>query len=129
MLRKISNYLAVIALCLSVGGTSVLAYSTKGKTEYKKVFVNDSKDFNFYNEFIRGGGKHSYTVKVEAGKEVKIKIHSSKNIALNIQSPDGQTRTNSAERYFEVKLSAEGEYTVELESLFLSQYSMEVSTR
>ena len=129
MLRKISNYLAVIALCLSVGGTSALADSTKGKTEYKKVFVNDSKDFNFYNEFIRGGGKHSYTVKVEAGKEVKIKIHSSKNIALNIQSPSGQTRTNSAERYFEVKLNAEGEYTIELEAIYLSQYSMEVSTR
>ena len=129
MLRKVCNYLAVMALCLAVGGTSALADSTKGKTEYKKFSVNDTKDFNFYNEFIRSGGKHSYTVKVEAGKEVKIKIRSSQNIALNIQSPDGQTRTNSAERHFEIKLATKGEYTVELESLYLSQYSMEISTR
>lgn len=128
MLRKICNYLAVIALCLAVGGTSVLA-KVNTKTEYKKIFVDDSKDYSFYNEFIRGDGKHSYTVKVKAGEEVKIKINSSKGVALKIQSPDGQVTENAAERYFEVKLGAEGEYVVEIESLYLSRYSMEISSK
>jgi hypothetical protein len=129
MLRKICNYLAVIALSLLVGGNAVFANSStvKGKTENKKIFVDDNKDFSFYNEFIRGNGKHSYTVKVGAGEEVKIKLHSSKSVALKIQSPDGQTQNNAAQRHFEVKLGSEGVYVIEFESLYLSQYSLEIS--
>jgi hypothetical protein len=128
MLRKICNYLAVIALCLAVGGTSVLA-KVNTKTEYKKIFVDDQKDFSFYNELIRADGKHAYQIKVEAGKEAKIKIRSLNGVALKIQSPDGQITENTAERYFEVNLSAEGEYLVEIESLYLSRYSMEISSK
>ena len=128
MLRKICNYLAVIALCLSVGGTSVLA-KVNTKTENKKIFVDDNKDFSFYNEFIRGDGKHAYTVKVKAGEEVKIKINSSKGVTLKIQSPNGQITENATQRFFEVKLGSEGEYTVEIESLYLSRYSMEISSK
>lgn len=131
MLRKLCNYLAIIALSLFVGANSVLAGSNavKDKTEYKKIFVDDDKDFSFYNELIRADGRHTYQIKVEAGKEVRIKIRSLDGIALKIQSPGGQITENEAERFFDVKLTAEGTYTVELASLYLSQYSMEVKSR
>jgi hypothetical protein len=128
MLRKICNYLAIIALSLIVTGNSVIAHPTvsKGKRDVKQITVDDDKDFNFYNEFLSGGSKHSYTIKVEAGKEVKLKVRASKSVALNIQAPSGQTTKNAAEKYFEVRLSAPGEYTVELEALAIAQYSLEV---
>lgn len=131
MLRKICNYLAVIALSLVVAGNSVLAHSTvvKGKNDVKSFKVEENKDFHLYREFLRGGGTHSYTIKVNAGEEVKIKIHASNGVSLKIQTPNGQTKNNSAEKYFEVKLNAEGEYVVELESLFVSQYTMEVLSK
>jgi len=131
MLRKICNYLVIIALSLIVTGNSVLANSTvvKSRNEVKKVVVDDSKDFNFYKGVVPGSGKHSYTVKVEAGQEVQIKIHSANGVALKIQTPDGQVKNNSAEKFFEVRLKNEGEYVVELESLFTSQYSIEISSK
>lgn len=131
MLRKICNYLAVIALSLAVTGNAALANSsvTKNKNGYKAVKVENDKDFHAYREFLRSGGKHSYTVKVETGKEVVIKIKASNNVSLKIQTPDGQIKDNSAEKFFEIKLGTEGEYVVELESLFVSQYSMEVLSK
>lgn len=129
MLRKICNYLAVIALSIAVAGSSVLANPSVGKNKggYKTVTVENDKDFHLYKEFLRSGGKHAYTVKVEAGKEVKIKVKASNNVSLNIQAPDGQFNSRNAEKFFEIKLSNAGEYVIELESLYVSQYSMEVS--
>ncbi len=129
MLRKICNYLAVIALSIAVSGSSVLANPSVGKNKggYKTVTVENDKDFHLYREFLRSNGaKHSYTVKVEAGNEVKIKINASNNVSLKIQAPDGQFSSSAAEKFFEIKLSNAGEYVIELESLFVSQYSMEV---
>jgi hypothetical protein len=132
MLRKICNYLAVIALSISVAGSTVLANPSVGKNKggYKTVTVENDKDFHLYKEYLRsGGGKHSYTVKVEAGKEVKIKINASNNISLKIQAPDGHFSSKQAEKFFEIKLLNAGEYVIELESIFLSQYSMEVLSK
>lgn len=131
MLRKICNYLAVIALSLAVTGNAALANSsvTNNKNGYKAVKVENDKAFHAYREFLRSGGKHSYTVKVEAGKDVLIKIKASNNVSLKIQTPDGQIKDNSAEKFFEIKLNTEGEYVVEIESLFVSQYSMEVLSK
>lgn len=131
MLRKICNYLAVIALSVAVTGSSVLANPSVGKNKggYKTVTVENDKDFHLYKEFLASGGKHAYTVKVEAGKELKIKVKSSNNVSLKIQAPDGQFNSPDAEKFFEINLATEGEYVIELESLFVSQYSMEVSSR
>lgn len=131
MLRKICNYLAVIALTVGVAGSSVLANPSVGKNKgYKSVTVENDKDFHLYREYLRSnGGKHSYTVKVEAGREVKIKINASNSVSLKIQAPDGQFNSKQTEKFFEIKLSNAGEYVIELESLFVSQYSMEVRSR
>lgn len=129
MLRKICNYLVIIALSLIVTGNSVLANSTveRSKNEVKKVVVVDSKDFSYYRGFVSGSGKHSYTVKVETGQEVQIKIHSANGVALKIQTPDGKVKNNSTEKFFEVRLKSEGEYVIELESFSASLYSIEIS--
>ncbi len=131
MLRKICNYLAVIALSISVAGGSVLANPSVGKNKggYKTVTVENDKDFHLYKEFLRSGGKHAYTIKVEAGKAVTIKVKASNNVSLKIQAPDGQFNSDEAEKFFEIKLANAGEYVVELESLFVSQYSMEISSK
>lgn len=129
MLRKFCNYLAVIALSVAVTGSTVLANPSVGKNKggYKTVTVENDKDFHLYREYLRSnGGKHSYTVRVEAGKEVKIKINASNKVSLKIQAPDGQFNSPEAEKFYEIKLSNAGEYVIELESLFVSQYAMEV---
>jgi len=131
MLRKICNYLVIIALALIVTGNSVSANSSvlTNKNEVRKVVVDDNKDFNYYKGFVSSTGKHSYTIKVDAGQEVQIKIRSANGVALKIQTPDGQIKNNSAEKFFEVRLKSEGEYVVELESFFASLYSMEISSK
>lgn len=128
MLRKICNYLAVVALTVAVSGSSVLANPSVGKNKggVKTVRVENDKDFHLYKEFLRSGGKHAYTVKVEAGKEVKIKVRASNNVSLKIQAPDGQFSSQEAEKFFEIKLTNAGEYVIELESIYVSQYSVEV---
>lgn len=128
MFRKICNYLAVFALSLMVTGNIALANPTasNAKKEVKTVAVDSSKDFNYYVEFIKSGGRHSYNVKVEPGKEVKVRIRSSKGISLNIQKHNGETQNYQNEKVFDVRLRAEGEYVLELESLFISQYSIEI---
>lgn len=129
MLRKICNYLAVAALSIAVSGSTVLANPSsvgKNKDGYKTVTVENDKDFHQYTEFLSGNGKHAYTIKVESGKQVKIKIKASTSVSVKIQAPDGQFNSDEAEKSFEIKLSNAGEYVVELESLFVSQYTMEV---
>lgn len=131
MLRKICNYLAVIALSVAVTGSTVLANPSVGKNKgaSKTVTVENDKDFHLYKEFIASGGKHAYTVKVEAGKQVNIKVKASNNVLLKIQAPDGYFNSPDAEKFFEIKLANAGEYVIELESLYVSQYSIEVLSK
>ena len=131
MLRKFYNYLAVLALCAIVSGGSVFANSnvsknSKNKKGVKSVKVADDKDFQLYSELLHAGAKHSYTIKVSEGEQVKVKIHSANGVAVNIQTPAGQTETNQAEKYFELKLTAAGEYTIDVQAPSYAQYTMEV---
>ena len=125
MFRKISNYFAVFSLSLMILGNSVLANPTTPSTasKTKAVVVNTDKGSSFYNDFLTSGGKHTYTVKVD--KQAKIKIHSSKGLTLKVQTPNGETQTYQ-DKYFDVNLLGEGEYTIEVSSIFISQYSLEV---
>lgn len=130
MFRKICNYFAVISLSLIVGGSALANPKTlSNPAETKEVVVDVDKGSSFYNEFLVSGGKHAYTVKVEAGKQVKIRIHSSRAASLKIQTPNGETKSYSQDKYFDINLLSEGEYVVELSSLFISQYSVEVFNR
>ncbi|MBX7174989.1 MAG: hypothetical protein K1X72_28690 [Pyrinomonadaceae bacterium] len=125
MFRKISNYFAVFSLSLMILGSSVLANPNSSTTgsKTKAVVVNVDKDSSFYNDFLTSGGKHTYTVKVD--KQTKIKIHSSRGLTLKVQTPNGETKTYQ-DKYFDVNLLGEGEYTIEVSSIFISQYSLEV---
>jgi len=128
MLRKICNYLAVVALSLVVSGNAVLAGSTVGKDSktVKSVKVVEEKDTHFYQAFLRTREKHSYTIKVKAGQKLKVKIHATESVALQIRTPGGQTQNSEAAKYFELKLDNEGEYVVEMQSPFFSQYMLEI---
>jgi hypothetical protein len=130
MLRKVCNYLAVLALSLVVTGNAVVANAAVVKRNgAKTVKVENDKNFHFYQEFLRGGGAHSYSIKVKAGEEVKVSIKATRGVSLKIQAPSGQTTTTKSEKQFEVKLSAEGEYTINLESGNVSQYTLEVLSK
>lgn len=131
MLRKFSNYLAVIALSLMVTGNTVLADSAslKKDAKVKTIAVDGSKEFHYYTEFLQSGGKHTYNIKVEAGKEVKVVLRSPKGVSMNIRKHNGEVKNYSAEKYFEVRLRTPGEYVLEVESLSISQYAMEVFNR
>lgn len=130
MFRKICNYLAVIALSMVVAGNSAANSNVPTVKSKVKSFSTDvSKNQNFYSEHIAGGGRHSYSVKVEAGKQVKIKIHAENNVMLKITSPDGSVKTASADKFFEVALKAEGSYVVEIESAYNSLYTLEMKKK
>ena len=126
MFRKISNYFAVFSLSLVVFGSSVLANPVVSTEKNEEVRVDENKDFNFYNAIILSGTKRSYTVKVEAGKEVRVRFNGSRPVALSVKTPDGETKAYSQDKFFDVKLKGVGEYVLELDSTFISQYSLEV---
>lgn len=126
MFRKISNYFAVFSLSLVVFGGSVLANPVVSTEKNEAVRVDENKDFNFYNGFILSGKKRSYTVKVEAGKEVRVRFNGSGPVALSVKTPDGETKSYSQDRFFEVTLRGTGEYVLEFDSTFISQYSLKV---
>ena len=125
MFRTICNYLAVLSLSLIVGG-SALANPLPTNTETMAIVVDETKNFSSYNVFLLTGRKSSYTVKVEAGKEVRLRYSGTSATTLKIQTPDGQIKSFPQDKYFDIILRAEGEYVVELESLFISQYSLKV---
>jgi hypothetical protein len=128
MFRKISNYLAVLSLSVLVGG-SALAGPVGPTEKNEEVRVDETRNFNFYNEVIVSGGKHSYTVRVEAGKGVKVRFKGDKAATLKIKTPNGEVKSYSQDKFFELRLRGEGEYVIELESLFINQYSLEVFQR
>lgn len=128
MFRKICNYFAVFSLSLAVGG-SALANPVVVPSKIKTVVIEKNNDFKTYTEVLGNGDKLSYNVKVEAGKEVRIKFNGSSAAKLKIQTPNGETQTYSQDKNFYITLHAEGEYVVELESITISQYTLKFLNR
>jgi len=127
MLKKICNSLAIISLAALVGINLIVADTAAAST--KNIRVDESKEFNFYNGSLLNGGKDTYTLNVESGKEARIVIRSEKPVSLKIQSPDGSTKSYPEERSFTIEMKMAGEYTVDLEALSMCRYTFEVNNR
>lgn len=126
MFRKICNYMAVLSLSLAVTGSALANPTTDPKSPAKEVVVDVVKGGVFFTEIMTAGAKHAYTVKVEPGKQVRIKVRSDNKAALKVQIPGGESKTYGTDKFFDVKLLAEGEYVIEVSSLFISQYSIDI---
>lgn len=127
MLKKICNSLAVISVAVLVCVNLIVADTAAASS--KNIRVDESKEFNFYNGSLLNGGKDTYTVNVESGKEAKIVIRAEKGVALKIQSPDGSTQSHPQEKYFSIELKTSGEYTLDVEALAMCRYTLEVTNR
>jgi hypothetical protein len=80
-------------------------------------------------EFCQAEKKHSYTVKVENGKKAKIIISATNKVGVKIYANGQETKSQSQEKDFTVNLGTPDEYTVEVESFFVSIYTMEILLR
>lgn len=131
MFNKIGKYLAVLSLSLIVTGNSVLANPTTlpEKDKVETIRVDENKPVDFYTKILAGGDRHAYNIKVEAGKVVKLKVRANSGVGIKVQTPTGEIASYSQDKYFEVTIRTEGEYTVELESNVVSQYSLQVYNR
>lgn len=129
MFSKIRNYLAVLSLSLMVGGSALATTPVISTEKNEEIRVDETKSVNLYNAFILGGTKHSYTVKVDANKPVRVKFKGAQPTKLKVTTPSGEIKTFSQDKFFEIRLNSAGEYVIELESLSISQYSLEVFNR
>ena len=128
MFRTIRNYLTVISLGLVFSTTSLLAAPIVFEgAKTKTINVDSSKDHSFYNEVLANGGKDTYTLNVGVNKTTRVVIRSEKAISLKIQAPDGSFQSYAPEKYFSLDLKADGEYTLDLESISVSLYTLEVT--
>lgn len=128
MFRTIRNYLTIISLVLVISTTSLLAAPIAFEgVKTKTINVDTSKDHSFYNEVLANGGKDTYTLNVGVNKETRVIVRSEKPISLKIQSPDGTFQSYAPEKYFSLELKADGDYTIDLESISVSLYTLEVT--
>lgn len=128
MFRTIRNYLTIISLGLVFSTTTMFAapIAIEG-AKTKTIKVDSSKDYSFYNEVLANGGKDTYTFNVGIDKTTKVVIRSEKAISLKVQAPDGSFQSYAPEKYFSLELRSEGEYTLDLESISVSLYTLEVT--
>lgn len=118
--------MAVLSLSLAVTGSALANPTTNPKRPTKEVVVDVVKRSVSYTEIIPAGVKHAYTIKVEPGKQVRVKVRSGNDAELKIRTPTGESKTYGQDKVFDVKLLAEGEYVIEISSLFISQYSINI---
>ena len=128
MFRTITDCLPVISLSLVISTTSLLAAPvTLEGAKTRTIHVDAADDHSFYNEVLANGGKDTYTLSVGTNKETRVVIRSEKAISLKVRAPDGSFRSYAPEKYFSLDLKADGEYTLDLEAITVSLYTLEVT--
>lgn len=128
MFRTIRNYLPFISLALVISTTSLFAVPIAFNSAIAKTInVDSTKDHSFYNEVLANGGKDTYTLNVGINKETRVVIRSEKAISLKVQAPDGSFQSFAPEKYFSLDLKADGEYSIDLEAISVSLYTLEVT--
>lgn len=125
MFRKFCNYAAILSLTLVFTGSAVFAnYPLPSKNKTFKVAEN--KKFSFYHTNIAGAESHTYKITVEPDKTSRIIIRTPEGVSVKIKTASGETKTYSENKFFDIKLLAQGEYEIEIDSLSVSQYKMEI---
>ena len=124
MLKNICNYSAIILLSLVVLTSAASANSHK----FGPVKI-ESKEFSFFNKFVTVKKPQSYSVTIKEGEETNIKIRSNEGVSVKLYLPDGEVKEYKDEKYFNLEFHAAGEYVIELQSISVSKYTLQASTK